>query len=122
MSECHGFWSSWINPSSDFPVPEPPSDGTLFVDQEDSQGNFTGSHVPSFDKLNGNCIPPVNLPHRIIILRIHPGQILHYDGDITPDPSTGALVARGRRYTLGMEDRRFKLADDDEVWIAVKTT
>jgi len=123
MAECHGLWNSWINPNSDFPdLPPIPSDGVLFVDQEDSLGNFPGAHLPTFERLSGQCIPPVNTPHRIMIVRTGQSHIYRYQGDITEDPATGIFVVHGRRITIMVPEGKPELLPDDEVWVGVKTT
>ena len=123
MAECHGLWSSWINAGSDFPeLPQPSNDGVLFADREDNLGNFRGAHLPSFEPLSGQCIPPVNTPRRLVIVRTGQGHIYRYVGEVTEDSTTALLIARGKRSTVVTRGDRPELLPDDDVWIAVKTT
>lgn len=120
--DCNKIWYSWIGFPRNTPIkdlPPVPNDGVFEIFPEDSAGKFTGIHLVTKAPLAGQCVPDPH--HHMTFNRVEGITVFTYDGDITPDAATAVLVARGTRQTMFLVDREFKLQDDDE-WIAVKTT
>jgi hypothetical protein len=119
--DCNGVWFSWIGFPKNTPIKQlpAPNDGAFEIFREDLTGKFTGIHLVTKAPLAGQCVPDPH--HHITFNRVEGITVFTYDGEITPDAATAVLVARGTRQTIFLVGRDFKLQDDDE-WIAVKTT
>lgn len=118
--DCNGIWESWIDPppfSTVDDLPHPGSDWWFFIDREDANGRFIGTHLRTFARLSGEC---KMTPHEITFHRTETNTTFVYYGEID-DSVPGFLIARGKRAPLFRENTEVHLRQDEE-WVAVKTT
>lgn len=118
--KCKTDWNSWRNPLQPSTDPDKPNDGKILV-LEDDNGNLKGKHQKGGHEytFTGTCKEG---PHR---MSIDTDEGFTYSGIIFPLNDERFVIGTRKPTNKGRDqkppDGKNRL-DDEEIWIAVKTT